>query len=75
VYEEVLGWAELAVDDHPSIIASLDARDGARARESTERHVRHTGEKLIQHLDSQGFWAASGSGMGADLAISERQPS
>jgi DNA-binding GntR family transcriptional regulator len=63
VYQKVEGWAELAVQDHPSILEALHARDGVWARELTELHVRRAGEKLIEHLDSRGFWQIVDSGL------------
>ena len=56
VYETVPGWAELAVAEHPALIEAFAANDARAARALTEEHVRHSGAKLIEHLEARGFW-------------------
>ncbi len=56
VYEDIPGWSALAVTDHPGIIEALARRDTHMARELTERHVTASGEMVIEHLATLGFW-------------------
>ena len=37
--------------EHLQIVAALTARDGARAREAMEQHIRRAGERIIQLID------------------------
>jgi len=55
-YETIPGWVETTVHDHPDIIAALESRDPAKAREIVERHVAQAGEQVANHLGTRGIW-------------------
>jgi DNA-binding GntR family transcriptional regulator len=56
-YESIPGWLDTTVTDHPRILEALEQRDGARARQLVEHHVRSAGELILSHLDQRGMWA------------------
>lgn len=60
-YNAIPGWIDATLDDHPAIIAALEAHEPAQARALMTDHVLKAGRLVVEHLDSRGFWAGSES--------------
>ena len=58
-FQDVPGWAEVNRTEHGPIIDAIAAHDTKVAGESMAAHLRHTGNLLIQWLDSMGFWTTT----------------
>ncbi|MGP4020167.1 GntR family transcriptional regulator [Saccharopolyspora sp. 5N708] len=54
---DVPGWREMAVTDHHALLTALRQRDPVSARAAMHKHVTHTGELLIHHLQQLGLWS------------------
>jgi DNA-binding GntR family transcriptional regulator len=54
---DVPGWREMAVADHHVLLAALQRRDPVAARVAMHKHVTHTGQLLIHHLQQRGLWS------------------
>jgi DNA-binding GntR family transcriptional regulator len=52
----VVGWIPHSVDDHAQILAALEQRDEAAAREATTEHFGKIAGQLITHLDQHNLW-------------------
>lgn len=55
-YELVDRWHAEASEHHGAILAALLNRDGDRAREVMEQHLRASGEAAVTFLRGRGFW-------------------
>jgi len=52
-YEDIPGWIDATVSDHPRIIDALEQHDGAQARALMEEHVHRAGELVLANLARQ----------------------
>jgi DNA-binding GntR family transcriptional regulator len=52
-FGNVEGWAQASAQDHSAVLDALAAGDAEKARDEMSRHIRHIGELLIAHLQSQ----------------------
>lgn len=53
-YDQVPGWADATIADHAPVLAALEARDPAAARQAMAEHIEHIGRLLTAHLDHTG---------------------
>jgi DNA-binding GntR family transcriptional regulator len=56
-FEIAGGWSEIAGDQHRTIMAALQARDGAAAEREMREHIVSGGEFTIEILRESGFWS------------------
>ncbi|MEV0063366.1 GntR family transcriptional regulator [Nocardia sp. NPDC050718] len=55
-YETHDDWSETADRDHREIVAALRARSAPLARQATEEHFQHGGNRAVEMLESREFW-------------------
>ncbi|MDA3628911.1 GntR family transcriptional regulator [Saccharopolyspora sp. WRP15-2] len=58
VAASVPGWREMAVTDHEALLIALQQHNPIDARATMHKHVAHTGELLIHHLQQLGLWSS-----------------
>lgn len=54
VFPTIAGWPARSTEHHRRLLAALDARDAARAREVMSEHLEAGAEPLIAHLTDRG---------------------
>lgn len=55
-YDEIPGWTEATVAEHPALIDALERHDLAAARALTVAHVSQAGALVVAHLAKIGYW-------------------
>lgn len=61
-FPAVPGAQESAVEAHTRILRALRNRDGVRAFEACNKHLREEGRQVIEMMEKGGFWSRSRDG-------------
>jgi DNA-binding GntR family transcriptional regulator len=56
-YDEIPGWLDATVAEHPALLDALERHDSAAAQALTVAHVSRAGELVVAHLAKIGYWA------------------
>jgi DNA-binding GntR family transcriptional regulator len=55
-YEEIPGWTEATVSEHPPLLESLARHDSLAVQVMTVEHVSRAGQQVVNHMDEIGYW-------------------
>jgi DNA-binding GntR family transcriptional regulator len=53
-YENIPGWIETSIHDHPLMLEAFERRASGKARQLMERHVQRAGELVLANLARRG---------------------
>jgi DNA-binding GntR family transcriptional regulator len=56
-YDEIPGWLDATVAEHPALLDAFERHDPAAARALTVAHVSRAGALVVAHLAKIGYWA------------------
>ena len=55
-YYATPGWVQATLDQHPSIVDALEARDAERSAVLMSEHILASGKLVVQAMERAGFW-------------------
>lgn len=61
-YAKITGWVDAAHDEHAEIVEALRKRHTTKARKLMEQHISFGADRMIETLESRGFWRDSPEG-------------